>query len=476
MWIMWLAYMICSGKSFKCCLRRLCVGHCFFCVVGLVDQRVLTMAQYWIVSLPVKDGAVDSLKSSLSSSKLGDVIPFDTPSMAIGTLDSLMALTDDLVKINVQTESVLKKVERQYLDVVDSNADSLRVNEKSVQAYLDHFTWDSSRYKYTGVSMGDIVQQIQSIVAGVDDELKKMSTIYQDKQQNLTGAQRKKQVNLVTSDFEDFLTPQQVDEIGIIDSEFLQTLMVVVPKSLQEEFLNNYYTIGSDVAVYGNPDWTMKVDKVGTDDKQYGPLFKNERSLEKGSPICPATPKKICEEGEYVLFAISALRGHYEAGTIVNGELTQGKFVDYLDALTMAAREKRYTIRPLAYDATKAGGVDSGITIAENQVHSMKNSIIRWCRSHFGEVYSGYMHLKVIKTYAESILRYGVPSDAKPKYLTTFVHIDEKHEKQASDAILAYVNSMFPELSSSHEVDEEEDEAEYLPYVCHKFTVVGWKK
>ena len=156
--------------------------------------------------------------------------------------------------------------------------------------------------------------------------------------------------------------------------------------------------------------------------------------------------------------------------------MTQGKYVDYLESLTAAAREKRYTIRSLSYDASKAGGVDSGITIAENQVNSMKNSIIRWCRSHFGEVYSGYMHLKVIKTYAESILRYGVPSDAKPKYLTTFVHIDEKLEKQANDAILAFVNKNFPELTTNHETEEDEEDTDYLPYVCHKFTVVGWKK
>ena len=88
----------------------------------------------------------------------------------------------------------MKKLERQYLEVVDSGADALRVNEKSVSAYLDNFQWDSSRYKYTGVSMVDIVAQIQSMVAGVDDELKKMTSIYAEKKQNLSIAKRKKQV------------------------------------------------------------------------------------------------------------------------------------------------------------------------------------------------------------------------------------------------------------------------------------------
>jgi hypothetical protein len=52
--------------------------------------------------------------------------------------------------------------------------------------------------------------------------------------------------------------------------------------------------------------------------------------------------------------------------------------VDYLEPLIAAARDKRYIIRPLKYDATKAGGVDAGIQLAESQLGQMKSSIIRW--------------------------------------------------------------------------------------------------
>jgi hypothetical protein len=74
------------------------------------------------------------------------------------------------------------------------------------------------------------------------------------------------------------------------------------------------------------------------------------------------------EKGDSVMFAITALKGHYEAGTLQNGEVTQGKFVGYLEPLTAAAREKRYVIRPFKYDPSKANGVDSGIQLAESQV------------------------------------------------------------------------------------------------------------
>ena len=124
-------------------------------------------------------------------------------------------------------------MERQYLDVVDAGGDNLRVYDKAVGAYMKSFQWDNSRYKFSGVSMLDIVSQIQSMVSGVDDELKKLATIFSEKNQNLAACQRKKTVNYTTSDFEDFLTPQAVASAGLVESEYFVTLMCVVPAALE---------------------------------------------------------------------------------------------------------------------------------------------------------------------------------------------------------------------------------------------------
>ena len=73
--------------------------------------------------------------------------------------------------------------------------------------------------------------------------------------------------------------------------------------------------------MYGNPDWSMDSSAVGENNGQYGPRFSSTRSGERGSPIFPESPRKICSEGEMVMFAITALKGHYEAGVLVNGEV-----------------------------------------------------------------------------------------------------------------------------------------------------------
>ena len=55
-----------------------------------------------------------------------------------------------------------------------------------------------------------------------------------------------------------------------------------------------------------------------------------------------------------------ALKGHYEAGAVVNQEMSPSKFVDYIGDLIVALREKKINARPLKYDPSKAGGVDVG--------------------------------------------------------------------------------------------------------------------
>lgn len=45
------------------------------------------------------------------------------------------------------------------------------------------------------------------------------------------------------------------------------------------------------------------------------------------------------------------------------------------------------------------------------EVQQLHAGMIRWCRAHFGEAFSAWMHVKLIKSYVESVMRYGLPVD-----------------------------------------------------------------
>jgi V-type H+-transporting ATPase subunit C len=126
------------------------------------------------------------------------------------------------------------------------------------------------------------------------------------------------------------------------------------------------------------------------------------------------------------------------------------------------------------FDPSKAGGVDGQIDQAKWEVQQTLTTIVRWCRAHFGEVFSGWVHLKVVKGFVESVLRYGLPVD----FLAMFVEPNMKREKQQLDALKAGVGKMRSDLSSKdweEDGDEKDggDEAENLPFVFHRFTATA---
>jgi V-type H+-transporting ATPase subunit C len=137
------------------------------------------------------------------------------------------------------------------------------------------------------------------------------------------------------------------------------------------------------------------------------------------------------------------LKGHHEAGAFVDEVFVPGKYVDYLPLLKNAFREKKYILREFSYDLSgKKGGVDAQVEAAASELKQVRAATLRWCKANFGEVFSGWVHLKVIRAFVESVLRYGLPVD----FLSCFVVPEIKDEKQMRKAITNSVLALCPQL------------------------------
>ena len=55
-----------------------------------------------------------------------------------------------------------------------------------------------------------------------------------------------------------------------------------------------------------------------------------------------------------------------------------------------------------------------------------KNALIRLGKANFSESYSSWLHLKVLRLYIESILRYGLPPDFQAFYVKSKAGSDYK--------------------------------------------------
>lgn len=169
--------------------------------------------------------------------------------------------------------------------------------------------------------------------------------------------------------------------------------------------------------------------------------------------------------------------------------------MDYLEPLKHAFREKRYTIRESSYDPAKAGGLGNQIKAATEEVKQMRSTISRWCKAHYGksghmllhvinwlilhfeslvlgEIYVAWSHLKAVKAFVESVLRYGLPVN----FLAMFIEPNLKREKQLRSTLTSTIFTLCPQLvvkKLALDAEEEDDDTENLPYVCFKFPVIG---
>ncbi|RLN93253.1 hypothetical protein BBJ28_00017013 [Nothophytophthora sp. Chile5] len=293
--------------------------------------------------------------------------------LLVGTLDSLMvratALSDDLSRVDLVIESVVRKIERQFHDL-NKGDQALTVDG----GLLLFFSWDEAKHPHRR-PLPEIVSIIQSSVGKIEEELKQLSTRYAEKKQQLIGLQRKKGGNLMVANLTDVLTPDIVSPSDFVNTEYLQTLVVIVPKTLEEQWLLEYAQLGDQIA-------------------EYGP--KGARGNVRGSPVVPGSSRKLLEEGDSAVYTVTLLKGQYQPGFVdKEGNFEAGSTVDYVEEFKTRAKEKRFVVREFTFDPTSHASNEEAIAELEVEVDRLWSALIRWCKAHFGETFIAWMHIKV---------------------------------------------------------------------------------
>ena len=76
-------------------------------------------------------------------------------------------------------------------------------------------------------------------------------------------------------------------------------------------------------------------------------------------------------------------------------------------------REKRYVVRPFKFDPEEDRLERERKQQLALKKKSLWNYLIRWCTTTYTEVFTAWVHLKAIRLYVESVLRYGLPFDSQ---------------------------------------------------------------
>lgn len=367
---------------------------------------------YFITAISNGGGAPEQAYRKLQSAGASPEAPyaemfkFEVPSLTVGTLDSLMNLSDDMVKTDAIVESIVRKVEKVGHDFLGSRGD-MTVGGVLAPRYIQQFAWDYAKYPNRR-PLKELVSLISGGVSAIDEELKQLSSAYGEKVTALQDAQRRKGGNLMVAELNDVLTEDLMRSVEVHDTDYLKTVFIAVPKQLQEGFEQNIYKLGSQLAGFGGPDWSRDPSKLGEPVK-FGSLV--DRHKQRGSPVVPGSLKKIHDDLDATLFSVAILKGQYEAGYYEGDSFVAGNKVDFEVEFTKVCREKRYIVRDFKYDPSQASKSAMALEQLQVEVDGMKSGLMRWCKTHYGEAFVAWMHIKVIRVFVESVLRYGLPVD-----------------------------------------------------------------
>ncbi|OQV13268.1 V-type proton ATPase subunit C [Hypsibius exemplaris] len=317
------------------------------------------MADYWLISVPgepTAQQAFDNLNTTTTKASLATNTKFHVPDLKVGTLDQLVSLSDDLHKLDTTTEGIVRKIAAYLGDVLEDKKEklleNLQANGTDLATYLTRFQWDMAKYpvKQSLRGLADIVSKQ---VYQIEADLKTKSQSYNQLKGNLAGMERKAAGSLLTRNLGDLVQKEDF----ILDSDYLTTLVVVVSKQQA-------------------PEWLAKYEKL-TD------------------MIVPRSSKKIFEDGENCLYTVSL-------------------FQKVVDEFKLKARENKFVVRDFAYNEKElAAGKDEMNRLAADK-KKQYGPLVRWLKVNFSEAFTAWIHVKVLRVFVESVLRYGLPVNFQP--------------------------------------------------------------
>ncbi|KAJ3343385.1 SPS-sensor component ptr3 [Gonapodya sp. JEL0774] len=373
--------------------------------------------EYWFISAPAdptKTDTVNKLKDKITT--VAELAPFNLPEFKIKNLDTLVVLSDDLTKIDSVCEGIVMKIADSLKQLLQGDLEqwrsNLSVNDKSVDQYLMSFQWNSMKYR-TDKTLREITDAVSQEVSNIDILMKQKMSAYQQIKTQLGALQRKTTGNLAVRGLGDIVKKEHF----VLDSEYLSTVVVAVPKNLYKEWISSYETLAQ--------------------------------------MIVPRSSQLIAEDDEFGLYTVTL-------------------FQRVIEEFTQKARENKFTVRDFKWNDTQLQQEKKELAEVAGNEKELWSNLLRLSKTNFGEVFASWIHVKALRVYVESILRYGLPPDFQPMV----VKPKPKTERKARELLGSHYATLggVPSDKKSKANKKEEDaldenvqtllgDKEFFPYV-----------
>uniref|UniRef100_A0A671UAG8 V-type proton ATPase subunit C n=1 Tax=Sparus aurata TaxID=8175 RepID=A0A671UAG8_SPAAU len=341
------------------------------------------MTDLWLISVPLDKTSltsVEKLKRTIAKTSLATCCRFSIPDLKVRLISSHLCDNDISFRCLV---SVIKKTHQCMREVMEQSSDKVLENALANGVDLMSFVtkFQWDKAKYpTAMPLTSLADIINKEVSQIEMELKSRAAAYNNMKTSLQSLEHKRDGTLQTCSL-----INTVRKEDLVFSEYLTTLLVLVTRASYLQWERTYESMSEFVV--------------------------------------PRSSRKLYEDEKGGIFSV----------TLFKRAVCEFK---------AKALESKFDVREYSFDLDKKRQQE----IKHLHVHKKEQYgiFVRWLKVNFSEVFVAWIHLKALRVFVESALRYGLPMN----YQALLLQTDRKRSKKLREELSSLFMHLDPTASA----------------------------
>ena len=328
-------------------------------------------------------------------------------------LDTLFKINDDLMRDEQEIETFLKSLEKQLLDLT-SNPIQIKFRGALLdpKKAITEFQWDECKYPNRSKTIADIMHKINEKYTETRKTIKAKTDDYNNSLNELKLRKKgqSEALTLMKQDYRDLVSKSK-NEMKTTD--YLCTMLCFVPSGSEKYFLEHYMKLADGYVV---PYSALRIDRGEDEKMQLYRVIVMKHVKDDFRNQCQGQLRVSCREYD----------------------------------------EEELNKKPLE---------EKEIEKLDNESNQKKHDLERHAESGYSEVFYALLHLKYLRLYVESCLKYTsgdyysvmvyVPKDKEPRLVSTMIKTFNDTKEQGW-------------YGTKEELKESED---FYPFILIKISV-----
>jgi len=156
-----------------------------------------------------------------------------------------------------------------------------------------------------------------------------------------------------------------------------------------------------------------------------------------------------------------------------HGIYTVTLFRKVIDEYKLHCRENKFIVRDFVYNEGEVEASKNEMTRLTTEKDKQFGPLVRWLKLNFAEAFVAWVHVKALRIYVESVMRYGLPVNFQAMVLAPVKKQQKKLRELLNEQYAHLDNSGTQEMSKKVEIIDIPglSSSDYYPYVFTKIAV-----